>query len=112
GVCLDSAHLFATGYRVHTPGGLGETLDAFDSALGPGRVGLVHLNDSATGLGARRDRHANLWTGEIGREGLAGWLAEPRLRDVPFVLETPGFDGRGPDHRNLWRAKRLRGATQ
>ena len=109
GVCLDSAHLFAAGYPVHTCRGLGETLDGFDAALGPGRMGLVHLNDSATDLGSRRDRHANLWTGVIGREGLAAWLAELRLQDVPFVLETPGFTGKGPDHRNLWRAKRLRG---
>ena len=71
GVCLDSAHLFAAGYPVHTCRGLGETLDGFDAALGPGRMGLVHLNDSATDLGSRRDRHANLWTGAIGREGLA-----------------------------------------
>jgi deoxyribonuclease-4 len=112
GVCLDSAHLFAAGYPVHTTAGLDETLRRFDAQVGLERVGLVHLNDSATPLGSRRDRHANLWTGELGREGVAGWVRSPRLRGVPFVLETPGFDGNGPDHRNLWRAKRLRGAAQ
>ncbi len=112
GVCLDSAHLFAAGYPVHTPGGLGETLNEFDAALGPGRIGLVHLNDSVTAQGSRRDRHANLWTGALGREGMAAWVQAPPLLGVPFVLETPGFDGNGPDHRNLWRARRLRGAAQ
>lgn len=112
GVCLDSAHLFAAGLPVHTAEGLAETLDRFEAALGGGEVGLVHLNDSMTSRGSRRDRHANLWAGELGKPGLAAWLGEPRLRGVPFVLETPGFDGKGPDHRNLWRAKRLRGAVQ
>jgi len=112
GVCLDSAHLFAAGFPVHTVGGVAETLDRFEAAVGAGRVGLVHLNDSMTPRGSRRDRHANLWTGELGKSGLAAWLGELRLRGVPFVLETPGFDGNGPDHRNLWRAKRLRGAVQ
>ena len=112
GVCLDSAHLFAAGYPVHTAAGLDETLRRFGTEVGLERVGLVHLNDSATDLGSRRDRHANLWTGEIGRDGVTAWVRALQLLGVPFVLETPGFDGKGPDHRNLWRAKRLRGAVQ
>jgi deoxyribonuclease-4 len=108
GVCLDTAHLFAAGYPVHTPEGVGAFLDELDDEVGLESVGLVHLNDSACELGTRRDRHANLWTGEIGRSGLEAWLREPRLQQVPFVLEPPGFDGSGPDRRNLWRAKRLR----
>jgi deoxyribonuclease-4 len=108
GVCLDTAHLFAAGYPVHLEQGLEALLEELGAEVGLDRVGLVHLNDSRSGLGSLADRHENLWEGRIGRKGLAGWVCHPALREVPFVLEVPGFDGRGPDRRNLGRARRLR----
>ncbi|MFU8857846.1 MAG: deoxyribonuclease IV [Deferrisomatales bacterium] len=108
GVCLDTAHLFAAGYPVHTPEGCDGYLADLDRAVGLGRVGLVHLNDSRSELGSRRDRHENLGEGAIGMEGLGFWVRHPALRHAPFVLETPGFDDKGPDRKNLRRAKALR----
>jgi deoxyribonuclease-4 len=112
GVCLDTAHLFAAGYPVQLEQGLEALLEELGAEVGLDRVGLVHLNDSRSGLGSLADHHENLWEGQIGREGLAGWVCHPALRDVPFVLEVPGFDGRGPDRRNLGRARRLRRPTR
>lgn len=111
GICLDTAHLFAAGFPLHTAEGV-ETLLAYLQARGMlERVGAVHLNDCATPLGSRHDRHANLWEGHIGRTGLQAVLGHPALRDVPFILEVPGFDGHGPDRRNVLRARRMRRAA-
>ncbi|GAB4267629.1 MAG: deoxyribonuclease IV [Deferrisomatales bacterium] len=108
GLCLDTAHLFAAGAPVHTAQGVEAVLEEVGRRVGLERIGLVHLNDSKTALGSRRDRHENLWEGQIGRRGLAAWVRRPELQWVPFVLETPGFGQEGPDRRNLRRAKRLR----
>lgn len=90
GVCLDTCHLFATGYGLDAPEGV-EGL--FDELLAHGlttRVGLVHANDSAFGRGERRDRHARIGHGHIGAEGFGALLARPEAADWAFVLETPG----------------------
>lgn len=109
GFCLDTAHLFAAGLPVHTAEGLDELLSDLDQRIGLRRLGLVHLNDSKAEFGSRRDRHENLWEGFLGREGLGRWVRRPELREVPFVLETPGFGQEGPDRKNVRRAKILRG---
>jgi deoxyribonuclease-4 len=108
GLCLDTAHLFAAGHPIHTPAGLEALLEEIRADVGLDAVRLVHLNDSKSPEGSRADRHENLWEGCIGREGLQGWVRHPLLRDVPFVLEVPGFDGKGPDRKNLRRAKLMR----
>ncbi len=107
-LCLDTAHAFAAGHPVHTAAGLGTFLGEVERWAGPGAVGLVHLNDSRTPLGSGADRHENLGQGLLGRDGLGRWFARPELRRVPFVLETPGFRGEGPDLRNLRVARVLR----
>jgi deoxyribonuclease-4 len=88
GVCLDSCHLFASGYDVRTADGLDETLDQFDRVVGHERLGALHLNDSKTGLGSNRDRHAWLGEGELGERGCAAFVSEPRFERLPVVLET------------------------
>ncbi len=108
GVCLDTAHLFAAGYPVHTPAGLDRYLAELGRGIGLDRVGLVHLNDSKVPLGAGADRHENLGEGQIGLNGLGAWVRCPALAGVDFAIETPGFDGRGPDRENLDRARALR----
>jgi deoxyribonuclease-4 len=69
----------------------------------------VHCNDSQTKLGSNRDRHANIGQGEIGEAGFRALLHDPRLADKPFILEVPGFDGKGPDAANMEILRRLAG---
>ena len=96
GLCLDSCHLFASGYEIRTPAALAGVLDDCERALGPLRLGSLHLNDSKTPLGANRDRHANIGDGELGLDGARAFVNEPRFAELPCVLETPGPDRSGP----------------
>jgi len=96
GVCLDSCHLLASGYDIRTAAGLSAVIDQGEAAVGRGRIGSLHLNDSQTPLGSGRDRHANVGDGELGIEGARAYVNEPRFRSLPCVLETPGPDRSGP----------------
>jgi deoxyribonuclease IV len=108
GVCLDSCHLLASGYDIRTPEGMDEVLAEAVSALGPGRIRSLHLNDSQTPLGSNRDRHANVGEGELGRRGCAAFLSGPGLEGMPCVLETPGTDRSGPLREEIELARKLR----
>ena len=108
GICLDSCHMLASGIEVRTADGLGAALDALDAAVGPERLGSLHLNDSQTPLGSNRDRHANIGDGEIGLDGCRVFLSEPRFDALPCVLETPGPDRSGPTAEELALCERLR----
>jgi deoxyribonuclease-4 len=108
GVCLDCAHLLASGYDVRTAPGLTEVLDEFDSAIGMDRLQCIHVNDSQAPLGSNRDRHANLPDGELGTRGLSAFLSEPRFEKLPAFLEVPGTDGSGPNAEQVAIAKKLR----
>lgn len=108
GVCLDSCHLFASGYDIRTIDGLAETMDDFDAAVGISRLGSLHLNDSQTPLGSNRDRHANVGQGELGEEGCAAFLSEPRFEALPVILETPGENRSGPTPEELALCHELR----
>jgi deoxyribonuclease-4 len=108
GVCLDSCHLLASGYEIRTHDGLDATLDECAALIGLDRVGSLHLNDSATGLGSNRDRHVNVGEGEIGPDGCAVFLSEPRFEGLPCVLETPGPNHSGPSAQELALARELR----
>jgi deoxyribonuclease IV len=107
GLCLDSCHLYASGYDVSTPEGLRTTLDGCDRTVGLGRLHSLHLNDSMVSLGSNRDRHAILGEGELGDRGCAVFLSEPRFERLPCVLET-GRDGGAPAAEDVAQAKRLR----
>jgi len=89
GICLDSCHLYASGFDIRTEEGLTTTLDECVELVGVERVGSLHLNDSQAGLGSNRDRHAIVGQGELGEDGCAVFLSEPRFEDLPLVLETP-----------------------
>jgi deoxyribonuclease-4 len=93
GMCLDSCHLLASGYDIRTLEGLDQTLAECDRIVGLARLHSIHLNDSMTPLGSNRDRHAAPGEGEIGADGLAVFLSEPRFADLPVVLETGTADG-------------------
>jgi deoxyribonuclease-4 len=92
GMCLDSCHLYASGYDIATPEGLKQTLKECDQAAGLKRLRSLHLNDSLVKLGSNVDRHAILGEGVLGERGCAVFLSEPRFERLPCVLET-GKDG-------------------
>jgi deoxyribonuclease IV len=108
GVCLDSAHLFASGWDIRTRAGVEAALRAFDRTVGLRHLHAMHLNDSKTPLGSRVDRHENIGHGRIGRAGFRALVNHPKLRNLPGFIETPGFDHQGPDRKNLQALKRLR----
>ena len=107
GACFDTCHAFASGYDERTPEAARATLDDWERVVGLDKLEVVHCNDSQAGLGSNRDRHANVGLGEIGEEGFRALLLEPRLAELPFILEVPGFDGKGPDAANLEILHRL-----
>jgi deoxyribonuclease-4 len=106
GVCLDSCHLYASGYDVTNEAALNALLDEVDRELGLDRLRALHVNDSATPLGSNRDRHANIGEGLMGRK-LGEFLGNPRLQGLPAVLEVPGENRRGPDADEVRKAKKL-----
>lgn len=110
GVCLDSCHLFASGFDIGTPEALAAVIDDFDAAVGLERLVCLHVNDSAIPFGGNRDQHANVGEGEIGPDGIATFLSEPRFESLPALLETPGPDKKGADLAEVNRAKELRQA--
>jgi deoxyribonuclease-4 len=111
GVCLDSCHLYASGYDIRTEAGLAQVLDEYDDIVGLDRLGSLHLNDSQGGLGTNTDRHADIGRGELGEAGCAVFLSEPRFAGLPVILETPGPDKKGtpPEEIVLCRQLRERG---
>jgi deoxyribonuclease-4 len=105
-VCFDTCHAFASGYDERSAADVKKTIDELHRVIGLSRVDVIHCNDSVTGLGSNRDRHANIGTGEIGEEGFRALLHEPRLAKLPFILEVPGAGG-GPDAEQVAVLKRL-----
>ncbi|MER3419255.1 MAG: hypothetical protein C4290_01460 [Chloroflexota bacterium] len=106
-VCLDTCHCLAAGYDVRTPAGVSAMMVEFEREVGLERLVAVHANDSKAGLGSGLDRHENIGRGHIGEEGFRAVLAHPAFREVPFLLEVPGFAGEGPDKENVDILKRL-----
>jgi len=87
GVCLDTCHIHDAGYDiVHDLDGV---LEEFDHVVGLDRLRAIHLNDSLNERGSRKDRHACIGEGRIGLDALARIINHPRLRRLPFYLETP-----------------------
>ena len=107
GFCLDTQHLFASGYPVHERGGIDRVLDEFDGTVGIEKLRCLHLNDSKTAFGSNRDRHENIGDGGIGEEGMRSILGCPGLQGLPVILEVPGIAGDGPDPENMARVRRL-----
>lgn len=87
GVCLDTCHVWDSGYDiVHQ---LDAVLEEFDQIIGLSRLRAVHLNDSMNLCGSRKDRHAKIGQGQIGLDALVRIINHPKLRHLPFYLETP-----------------------
>ena len=101
GVCLDTSHVFAAGYDLRTAEGYEGTMAALGQAVGLARLRAIHLNDSKGGLGSRLDRHDHIGQGLIGPEGFRRLVNDPRLADLPGLLETPKSDDLHEDAENL-----------
>jgi deoxyribonuclease-4 len=108
GLCLDSCHLFASGYDIRSASGMDGLMEEIAQKIGLGRLGSLHLNDSQTPLGSNRDRHANVGQGELGEHGCACFLSVPAFSDLPCILETPGKEGDGPGKEEVALAVALR----
>lgn len=105
--CVDTAHIYGSGYDIATPEGLDATIAELVATLPPERVVAIHANDSKVPLGSQKDRHENIGQGYIGEAAFARMLAHPLLRPLPWIMEVPGYDGEGPDARNLQTLRRL-----
>jgi deoxyribonuclease IV len=110
GLCLDSCHLYASGFDVRSAAGLTRTLEECVELVGVDRLGSLHVNDSKTALGSNVDRHAALGTGELGEDGCAVFLSEPRFEGLPVIFEGPGFGGKQAERRDVAAMERLREA--
>jgi deoxyribonuclease-4 len=106
GICLDSCHLYASGYDVTNRKELDRVLTQLDELIGLERLRALHANDSKAPLGSNRDRHDNIGEGLIG-EDLGVFLAHPKLQGLPAFLEVPGTDGHGPDAQQVRKLKEL-----
>jgi deoxyribonuclease IV len=106
GICLDSCHLYVSGYDVTNRKELDAVLREVDEKIGLDRLRALHLNDAQAALGSNRDRHANIGEGVLG-EDLGVFLAHPKLQKLPAFLEVPGTDGHGPDADEVRKLKEL-----
>ena len=108
GVCLDSCHMWASGFDIATAKKLTGVVDEFKKVVGIRRLKCLHVNDSQVPLGANRDRHAIPGEGEIGPKGCAAFLSEPRFEKLPALFEGPGTSGHAPDKVDVDTMRRLR----
>jgi len=90
GVCLDTCHIFAAGYDIRTQSSYQATFEQFDRVIGLNYLTVIHLNDSKKQFGSRLDRHEQIGKGEIGIEAFRFLMNDPRLKNIPKILEIPG----------------------
>jgi deoxyribonuclease-4 len=100
GVCIDTCHLFASGYDLRKKADVDKTLEKFDNVVGLKELKFIHLNDSKLPLGSNRDRHEHIGLGYIGTKGLAAFLNHRAIRGLPVIMETP-VNKRMGDKQNL-----------
>ena len=106
GVCLDSCHLFASGYDVTNEGVVDGLVSEVDETIALDRLRCLHVNDSAAPLGSNRDRHANVLDGLMG-EAMGAFVGHPAFQDLPAYLEVPGTDKHGPDADEVRKLREL-----
>jgi deoxyribonuclease-4 len=106
GICIDTCHAFAAGYDITTEEGLSSFLELISSEIGPEKLKVIHLNDCKGTLGSHLDRHEHIGLGNIGDDAFRRIVNNPKLRDIPFILETPVNEERG-DAENIAHVKSL-----
>jgi deoxyribonuclease-4 len=89
GICLDTCHTFAAGYDFQSPETYSRFMEAFSRVVGLDKLSLVHMNDSKKKLGSRVDRHEHLGLGYLRKQAFSLFLNDPRLAQIPFLIETP-----------------------
>ncbi|KAG9038893.1 hypothetical protein FRB95_013571 [Tulasnella sp. JGI-2019a] len=92
GVCLDTCHMFSAGYDLRSKENYGRTMSTFQEVVGFSYLKGMHLNDSKAPFGSKKDRHENIGVGSIGLEALGHIVSDIRMKNLPLILETPGFD--------------------
>ena len=107
-VCLDTEHMFAAGYDLTNSDEVPQIMKRFDEEIGLSKLVAVHANDSKVELGSGVDRHENIGDGFIGIDGFKSLMNDPSFEKVPFFLEVPGFDSKGPDEININLLKSIR----
>ncbi|MDD3480837.1 MAG: deoxyribonuclease IV [Patescibacteria group bacterium] len=107
-VCLDTCHIFASGYDIRSKAGLNETLEEFDREIGLEKLALIHLNDSKGDLGSNIDRHEIIGEGKIGLESFGRIINHPKLKHLPGIVETPDNKTLGDENVSLERLRKLR----
>jgi len=110
GICFDTCHAYSAGYDIATEVGLEDVLREIDNSVGLRTLKLIHLNDSKDKLGSHRDRHEHIGKGKIGLEGFRRIINHPKLKDLPFILETPKRSEK-EDIINLSVVRRSRGLS-
>ena len=100
GVCLDTCHLFASGYDLRTRENVNETIEHFDKVVGIRQLHAIHLNDSKGALKSNLDRHEHIGLGLIGSEGLTSFINHKEIKNLPIIMETPIDEKRG-EEQNL-----------
>ena len=106
-VCLDTCHLHAAGYDLRTKEAYDSFVDTFDTQIGLNRLAVWHINDSHDPFGSLNDHHENLGYGHVGIEVFDHIMHDPRMSDIPRILEVPGLDGAGPDKPNVDKLKAI-----
>ncbi len=109
GVCIDTAHLYGSGYDISTATGVNHVFATLDRMIGGARLKVVHLNDTQMELGSKRDRHYHIGKGNIGMEGFRAVVNHPLTRSLPGIIETPADDIE-QDRANLDTLRSLREA--
>lgn len=100
-VCLDTCHLFSAGYDLSTGEKMDVFFDEFDKKIGLRKIAIIHANDSRDPFNSGRDRHENIGQGTLSLNPFKLLLHDKRTAHLPFIIETPGFDGKGPDKKNI-----------
>jgi len=106
-ICFDTAHAFEAGIiEEYIPKNIKVFFDKWETAVGLEAIVAFHVNDSKTAFNSKHDRHENLGEGYIGMRAFQNLAKERRLHHATWLLEVPGFDGEGPDQRNVDLLKR------
>ncbi len=108
-VCLDTCHVFASGYDLRTEVGLERVLTEFDKEIGLSKLACLHLNDSKGELGSNKDRHEIIGEGEIGLEAFSRIINHPKLKGLPGIIERPDIKTMADEDISLRRLKKMRG---